>query len=179
MTASLSVLPAVCWFIFGVIVGAQWTRMRRQVGRLANIHVRREEPVQPPPHTAPRSRRWPRRVLDAFVVLLFIGSAVQAYVTYDQLQESADRIQAVVDCQRAYQTGFADALDARSAASTEAQNANDELWATVGQLTSAAASPETRVKFQAALSNYFDKRAEAKKQQQDNPYPPSPRDLCK
>jgi len=65
-----------------------------------------------------------------------------------------------------------------SAATAAAQNALDELMSTVGQLTTGAASPEVREKFRTALQNYLAKRAEAKKRQQNNPYPPSPRDLC-
>lgn len=174
MTPTTYVLTALGWFVLGVVAGAQWTRMRRDVRRIAKAQAQEEEPVAAPfavdQDPARRSRRW-RRALDIFVVLLFIASAVQAYFTYGQIKD-------VQDCQRIYQTGFADALDARSAASTEAQNANDELWATIGQLTAGTGNAETRTKFQAALANYFDKRAEAKKKQQENPYPPSPRDLC-
>ena len=174
MTALTYVLYAVCWFALGAIAGAQWTRMRRDVRRIADAQigegpVASQEIVDEEPA---RKRRWPRRVLDVFVVMLFVGSAVQGFVTYERIQE-------VVSCQRAYQTGFADALEARTATSTEAQNASDELWTTVGKLISGVPSSETRSQFLGALDSYLNKRIEAKKKQQENPYPPSPRDLCK
>lgn len=177
MTSPTNVLYALAWFAFGVLVGAQWTRMRGEVRRIANAQAG-EEPVAPQQNTdeappkPPRSRRWPRRVLDSFVVLLFISSAVQAYVTNEQ-------IQAVVDCQNGYQAGFADALDARSKTSQEAQQALDDLMSTIGSLATGVATPENRQRFADALASYLHKRAEAKKQQQEHPYPPSPRDVCK
>lgn len=173
MTALTDLLYPFGCFAFGVIAGAQWTRMRCDLHRIAKAQPV-EAPVashEPTDEKPAKTRRWPRRVLDAVVVLAFISSAVQLYVTNGQIEE-------VVSCQRAYQAGFADALEARSSAAAAAQNALDELMSTVGQLTTGAASPEVREKFRTALQNYLAKRAEAKKQQQDNPYPPSPRDLC-
>lgn len=101
-----------------------------------------------------------------FVVLLGIFTAVQSY------RQSA--------CMRDYANFFADALDARSKPSASAQDANDELWSTIGKLmTGGQAGPEAREKFQTALNDFLAKRAAAKEQQQRNPYPPPPRDLCK
>ncbi len=172
MNAINPVIYAVGWFAVGAVAGAQWTRLCRDVRVIATSQDR-EEPVPAPEVTAVSTRRarlW-RTGLDVLVIMLFVASAVQAYVTYGQIQD-------VVACQRAYQNGFADALDARATASTEAQNALDELMTTVGQLTADAASPETRAQFRDALANYLSKRSEAKKKQQENPYPPPPRDAC-
>lgn len=176
MTTWIHVLYAVAWFALGAVAGAQWTRMRREVRQLANAQtgedvVASHKDIDKAPQRA-RPRRWPRRVLDTFVVLLFVSSAVNAYVTSDQ-------IQAVVECQRGYQKGFADALDARSKATQEAQEALDELMSIVGTLAGGAATPENRSRFANALTAYLQKRAEAKRQQQEHPYPPSPHDVCK
>lgn len=177
MTSLPNVLYALAWFVLGVIVGAQWTRMRGEVRRIANAqageeHVAPQQETEQTPPKRARTRRWARRVLDAFVVLLFISSAVQAYLTNEQ-------IQAVVDCQNGYQAGFADALDARSKTSQEAQQSLDDLMTTIGSLATGVATPENRQRFVDALASYLQKRAEAKKQQQEHPYPPSPRDVCK
>ena len=118
--------------------------------------------------------RKPRRIrlrfehyVAVFLVLLGIFTAVQSQ------RQSA--------CTRDYANSFADALDARSSSSATAQTALDELMTTVGQLTSAgqAGGPDAAMKFRAALADYLNKRAAAKEQQQRNPYPPAPRDLCK
>lgn len=180
MTTLIYVLYAVAWFGLGVIVGAQWTRMRRDVRRLANdqagekaVAPHEELPeVQPQPA---RVRRWSRRVLDTFVVLLFIGSAVQAYVTYDQ-------IQGVVECQKGYQAGWADAFDARQTASAAERAALITWMKTLDELitrTPSGADPNVgRQRFAAATSEYLQRQAELTRKQQENPYPPSPRDVC-
>lgn len=173
----LNVLYALGWFAFGVVVGAEWTRMRRDVRCIAAAQA--EEETVAPQHNVDKEparsskRRWARRVLDAFVVLLFLSSAVQAYITYD-------RIQAVVACQKAYQAGFADALDARSAASAAERDALVAWMVTLDELvTKTQPDPvAARQKFAAATSAYLQKQAELKRKQQEHPYPPSPRDVC-
>lgn len=182
MTPPLYVLYALLWFGLGVVAGAQWTRMRRDVRRIANAQAG-EEPVAPQQDTddeaqpkPDRPRRWARRVLDTFVVLLFIGSAVQAYVTYDRIEE-------VIACQKAYQTGFADAIDARSKAAVPEKAALTQWMKTLYELISKAGVPGSdpaaaRQKFANATSEYLQKQDELTRKQQENPYPPSPRDLC-
>lgn len=168
-------LSALFWFGLGAVFGAQWTRMGRDVRRLKAKAGERETAVrtaaddQPAPAHPPR---WLRMILDAVVVLLFLGSAVQAYVTYDRFGD-------IIACQNGYQAGFADALDARSKATQDAQDALDDLMSTVGRLIAGGPSPEVRQQFATALTGYLDKRAQAKKRQQEYPYPPSPRDVCK
>lgn len=176
MTPLAYVLYAVGWFVLGVIAGAQWTRMRRDVRRIAAAQAEEEtvEPQDDVNEEPTRSRRrWARRVLDAFVVLLFLSSAVQAYVTYD-------RIQAVVACQKAYQAGFADALDARSTASAAERDALVAWMVTLDELvTKSQPDPvAARQKFAGATTAYLQKQAELKRKQQENPFPASPRDVC-
>jgi hypothetical protein len=181
MNPLIYVLSALGWFVLGVFAGAQWTRMRREVQRIANAQAGEETVAQhqetdEAPSKAPRPRRWPRRILDTFVVLLFIGSAVQAYVTNEQ-------IQGVVACQRAYQTGFADALAARQAASGVEREALVR-WMTIldelisnGRLGGDPAA--ARQRFADATREYLQKQNELTRKQQENPFPPSPRDLCR
>lgn len=176
MTPLTYVLYAVVWFAAGVVAGAQWTRMRRDVRRIAEAQAG-EETVAPQEidEKPARKRRWPRRVLDTFIVLLFVSSAVQAYVVYDRIQD-------VVACQKAYQEGFADALEARSAASSAERDALVAWMTTLDELitkTPIGGDPVTaRAKFGGATSEYLKKQADLKQKQQENPYPPSPRDLC-
>lgn len=172
--SALSLLAAAGWFVLGVVTGASWTRLCRDVRHLAQAKAGGTVATQPADETTRKTgpRRWLGRARDVVVVLLFVGSGVQFYVTYDQIQD-------VVACQAGYQAGFADALDARSKATQEAQDALDELMSTVGTLATGVATPQNRQRFAAALADYLDKRVEAKRQQQANPFPPSPRDICR
>ncbi len=186
MTPLFSVLYAATWFALGVIAGAQWTRMRHNVQRIADAQAGEETvtPQEVVDEKAVHKRRWRRgrRVLDVFVVLLFVSSAVQGFVTYERIQDANDRIQEVVGCQKAYQTGFADALEARSAAAGAERDALIAWMKTLDELitkTPVCADPAAaRQKFAAATSEYLQKQAELKRKQQENPYPPSPRDVC-
>jgi hypothetical protein len=108
-------------------------------------------------------------VIAALLVMLGIATAVQSYVQ----SEATERLAV---CQQAYSNGFADALDARSDATQAAQNALDDLLSSVASITP---TPQGRDQFRAALTEYLDKRAAAKRAQKEHPYPPAPRDVCK
>jgi hypothetical protein len=177
MTPLTYVLYAVVWFALGVVAGAQWTRMRRDLRRIANAQAG-EETVAPQEvldDKPAQKRRWPRRVLDTFVVALFVASAVQGFVTYEQ-------IQGIVNCQKAYQAGFADAIDARSKAAIPEKAALTQWMKTLYELVTKAGVPGSdpaaaRQKFANATSEYLQKQDELARKQQENPYP-SPRDVC-
>lgn len=153
----------------GLVIGASLVINARSTGT---------EDVMPDelPTPAGRERRWWRvvrgNVVALALVLLAAGSAIQVVWA----TEADGRI---TECLKGYANGFADAIDARSAASAEAQEAVDALWQSVGKLTTSAASPDVRDQFQRSLAEYLSKREKAKQQQQENPYPPAPRDLCK
>lgn len=119
----------------------------------------------------PKRRAWvtSNGVIAAVLIVLGTATAVQSYAQ----SEATARL---TDCQTAYANGFADALDARSTATAEAQDALDELLGKVATLTP---TPQGRAEFRDALDDYLDKRAEAKKAQKEHPYPPAPRDVCK
>jgi hypothetical protein len=121
----------------------------------------------------PRIRLRFEHYVAIFLVVLGIFTAVQSL-------QQARQNRASVQCIRDYADFFADALDARSETSAAATNALDELMATVGRLTTGgqAGTPAVRDQFQDALADYFSKRTQAKEQQQRNPYPPPPRNLC-
>jgi len=114
----------------------------------------------------PRIRLRVQHYVAFFLVALGIFTAVQSW------RQSA--------CMQDYANFFADALDARSTSSSSAQEANDQLWETIGRLmTGSQTGPDARQKFEAALQDFLTKRSAAKEQQRLNPYPPPPRDLCK
>lgn len=110
-------------------------------------------------------------VIAAVLVALGLATAVQSYVH----SEATARLTA---CQTAYANGFADALDARSKASAEAQEALDTWMATLNSVIQAP-SADAREKIRKAFQDYLEARRDAKETQRDHPYPPAPRDVCK
>lgn len=117
-----------------------------------------------------RSSEWrvSTNIIAVLMVLLAGFTAVQGYV-------QDDRTDRLTVCLTAYADGFADALDARSDANADAQGALDDLMVTVGAVLTRA---EDRGQLVAAVQEYLRQRAEAKKTQAENPYPPAPRDAC-
>lgn len=170
-------VSSLIWAGGGLVVGFAFGRLTRTVDRMAsNVETITEAVTEGSPTvTTPARRRRPtsEQMVGAIVVLLGLFTAAQSLY-----QDSATR--RVAECTRAYSNGFADALDARSTASAEAQEALDGLMATVGEvMTTAAGTPQARLRVQEAVSDYLAKRAESKKKQQENPFPPAPRDLCR
>lgn len=165
-----SPLESAAWFVLGIGSGfaARWwiDTIRRR---------RRRRSATTPPETTVSDKRQRfdvPRIVNLIIVLLVIGSAVQAY-TFNA------RTKAIVDCLNGYAIGVAAALDARSNASAAAQRALDGFLGTVGQVISGQASADGRVLVGTALAEYLDKRRKAVDEQARNPYPPAPVDLCK
>lgn len=174
MTLELYVLHALGWSLLGGVVGVLLDRAVLALQQIART-TPQEEPVHPSdrPTRRQRMRRWfTRSVVPAVLIVLALGTVTQGFITARVTKD-------VQDCQLLYANRFADAIDARANATREAQDSLDELMATVGELTTSTAQAAAREKFRAALTDYLLKRATAKKQQQDHPYPPAPRDLCK
>jgi len=165
VTSWLYIAQSVPWIAAGLLVGFFMGRSTVAVEQIADA-------VQDEVDTMPEERK-PRfgsiHALGAVVVLLGVFTAVQSYVQGEATAKLAD-------CQQAYTSGFADAIDARSSAAAQAQDALDELLTKVASLTP---TPEARGNFETALNDYLRKRAAAKKAQQEHPYPPAPRDVCK
>lgn len=171
MTSWLYMTQSVPWIVAGLLVGFFVGRSTVAVETIADAvqhevdHMSGKDVTVKEPR---RSRFTTTHVLGAVVVLLGVFTAVQSYVQ----GEATARL---TECQTAYANGFADALDARSKATQEAQEAQDELWTTVASLSP---TPESREVFREALADYLAKRAAAKKAQAENPYPEPPRDVC-
>lgn len=171
-------LSSLIWAGAGLVIGFAFGRLTRTVDRMAaNVETITDAVTEGSPAvtTPPRRRHRPtgEQVIGAIVVLLGLFTAIQGYY-----QDSATR--RVAECTRAYSDGFADALDARSTASTEAQEALDGLMSTVGEvMTNAVGSPDARLRVQDAVAEYLTKRAESKVKQRENPFPPAPRDVCR
>ena len=149
----------------GFILG----RLSRNVETIATVVAEEGATVTA---AAPRRKRWTfeKTAATALIVMGLFTAAQSLY------QDSATR--RVAECTRAYSNGFADALDARSEANAAAQQALDELMTQVGQLSTGIPTEENRGQFRTALQDYLAKRAEAKKKQQENKFPPAPRDVC-
>jgi hypothetical protein len=179
VTLDQYLLHALAWSLAGGIAGVLLDRAVLALQQIAHA-TPQEDAV--PDHSTPRKRfrRWfNRAVVPGVLITMAVLTIVQSVIAARTNAAQDVEIKRVQACQLEYANKFADAIDARSTTTAAAQDAVDELWATIGRLMTGGASPTAREEFQAALSDYLAKRATAKKKQQDNPYPPAPRDLCK
>jgi hypothetical protein len=128
----------------------------------------------------PRKRRWWKakrgNVVMVLLVLFALVSTAWSAVLQQANAEQDRRAEATNVCLRSYANGFADAIEARGESAAEAQSALDELVAVVGGALGSGATTPTTVK--QAVDKYLGKRSEQRAAQQENPYPPPPRDLC-
>ena len=125
----------------------------------------------------PRPRRVTAvRFLGALVLILTIGSGAQIYVDNQRAERQAQATDAIARCTKAYSDGFADAIEQRSNATAEAQNALDDF---LNLVSSATPTQEGRDLVRRALDDYNGKRAKARKTQAEHPFPAPPRDLCR
>jgi hypothetical protein len=147
-----------------------WSVAGGLVGYMVGVNLRRSTEGA---DVAGQSRRWRPKFehfISVVVVSLGVLTAVQGYM-FSQRTDQLSR------CQLAYTTGFADAIDARTQASKEKDEAQDELWRII-RSGFQAPGPDVRERFEKQLNLYLDAREKVKESQQANPYPPAPRDLC-
>jgi hypothetical protein len=170
-------VQSAVWCAGGFLLGYVAGRTARDVGRIADATTPEVTPMIPTP-----VRRWhgiPLRgqtIVGAVVVLLCIAVIVQGYT-----QSSAT--ERLARCHTEYANAFADALDARSRATQQAQDALDELTATFGALSATPPASEAELgqrqeRIRQALSEYLAKRADAKTASREHPFPPPPRAAC-
>lgn len=172
MTSSvLYIIQSTPWIVAGLLVGFFVGRATAAADAVTEAVQGEGDEMRDP--SKPSKRRKMRITSNSVIALVLIvlgtATAVQSYM---QSQATAR----LTECQTAYANGFADALEARSKATAEAQDAQDELWTAVASLTP---TEEGRAAFWAALNEYLDKRAAAKKTQAEHPFPDPPRDVCK
>lgn len=149
-----------------------WAGVGMILGFILGTTARRVLADTPEGPVTEKPRAWWQptgmRVLGGFVLILSIASAVQGYVL-------ASRTDELTQCLVRYANTTADAIEARSKASSEAQQAEDQMLLTVLQQQP---TDEGRAAARKAVQGYLDKRAEATKAQREHPYPDAPRDLC-
>lgn len=169
MTSLTYIVESTPWIVVGLLVGFFMGSSTAAVEAIADAVQDEGEIMSDAPVRERRPRFTTTVVLGVVIAVLGVFTAVQSYVQ----SAATDRL---TECQVAYANGFADALDARSSATSEAQNALDEFLS-----TAAAAVPtsEGRDQVRKALAEYLAKRADAKKAQAEHPFPPAPRDVCK
>lgn len=166
--ALLYVAQSAVWGACGFVGGFLAGRAAKDVHTLAQTADRGDtvdEQASPPRRRRPRAE-W---VLGIVVLLLAILTVAQGIV-----ESTATR--RVVQCQTTYSNAFSDALDARTQASTQAQDALDQLVTAIATVNGTPAVRAAAV--QKAISDYLATRAHLKQQQAAHPYPPAPRDLC-
>lgn len=171
MSVLTYLVERIPWAVVGLLIGHMLSRGICDLRVIAVAVNPEESDMAVRPH-----RPWYRRItsngiVGVVVFVLAVGTVVQGYV-------SSEATRRIAECTKGYSNGFADALDARSDANASAQQALDDLMTKVGELSAGVSTPESRAVFRSALNDYLAKRAEAKKQQAENPYPPAPRDVC-
>lgn len=159
------------WVAVGLLAGYLFGRGVRDLETIAAAVSPEESIMDKPKRFRALRKITGMHALGIVVFVLAVGTVVQGYVHNEYTRQNAE-------CTRAYANGFADAIEARSESTAAAQQALDDLMSQVGQLSTGAASPESRERFRAALAEYLAKRAEDKKQRQENPFPAPPRDVC-
>lgn len=170
-------LQTLGWCAVGFVAGFLAGRAARDMHRIADAVT--EGGAVP---ASRRRRMWDRlKPSGQFLVALVVVVLGVLTVVQGLIQSAATR--RVSQCHAAYANAFADALDARSRASQEAQDALDGLMITIGRLSATPVADEAdrarrSEESRKAISDYVTKRAQAKDQQARNPYPPPPRDAC-
>lgn len=197
----LYLCTVVGWSSVGFLAGLVFADARRELGRIAASVAPREETVVEPSPEQPREQADParmsrrRRVFRTVVVVLIVLSVVSSFVLEYRIRSLIESTRHQVDvnaqndardreiqrCLSAYAGGFAEALEARSKSSSEASAALDEWMTVLNDLLIntrpvPAEQAQARERFREATADYLEKREKAKKQQQANPYPPSPRE---
>lgn len=178
MTSWAYIVQSVPWALAGLVVGCLIGRSTVAVETIADA-VQEGDPV--PDIDAPKPKRRKRFRLTSNhvigVVLLVLGgfTIAQSYVQNAATERQSLATERLAICTQAYSDGFADAIEERSKASTDAQNALDEFMFSLAQATP---TQEGRDRARAAFTAYIDKRAAAKRAQAEHPYPAPPRDVC-
>lgn len=161
-------------FLAGVLVGRTARDVRRIAAAVSVDDGEGDEDMSEPRRSR---RRWigtasAQTVVALVVVLLGVVTVVQGIV-------QSDATERLTRCQAAYSNAFSDALNARSGASTNAQDALDQMltaWLGIGNQN--ATPEERRAQALRALNDYFAKRDQLKAEQAAHPYPAPPRTMC-
>lgn len=168
MTSWSYILQSIPWTFAGVLIGWFMCRATLAVEVIADVVQEGGDMPKEPARIPLRRRVTSMHVIGTLVVVLGISTAVQGYV-------QSEATQRLTLCTQAYSNGFADALEERSKATADAQNALDDFLTAVSSVTPTL---EGRELVRQALAGYLSKRATAKQKQQEHPYPAPPRDVC-
>lgn len=120
------------------------------------------------------SRRTSTVLAVAVTVLavLLVLQGIQANAARDQANADRDRF---ADCLADYSDELGKAIEARARAGAEATDAQDELWTVISENFTEGGGENIRD----AIIHYREVRAEARKAQRENPYPPPPKISCR
>lgn len=201
MNSALYLFAVLGWSVLGFVAGVLVTQAYRKFSRIADAVAPRKDEIMSMPEQpvadVEAERRHRRRanrfriVVGTILVLIGVFSAVSSFVleqrTADIITANAkqdDQDREIQRCLTEFGAQFANALEARSGASSEAQALNDEWVAAINDLLVNAVPgqrdpAQARVqleKLRKSTADYLAKRAEAKKKQRENPFPPSPRE---
>jgi hypothetical protein len=170
---SASVIEPLVWFVGGFLGGSLATYLI--LSKLAQNSGLEQPVAATDPAPKPRRRITALHVMAAIIVVLTILSAVQSWLAQQantRLTAANARLSA---CLVRYANDTADAIEARSKASGEAQVALVQMWSTI------FAQPQTdagRAESRRVFEDWLNKAKASIEAQKTNPYPPAPRDVC-
>lgn len=171
------VVAALAWSAVGFLAGALVVRVAMEVHEIReSVVVSHQDEGSRTKHLRVGVRRVvgkidATRLLGIMLLLLAFATTLQTFYQAHRSAELGREQVRLSQCQITYQNGFADALDARTTATNEAQQALDELIETITQASGRDAS-------RAALAKYVEVRERQKRTSEKNPFPPAPRDVC-
>lgn len=176
MTSWSYILQSLPWALAGLLAGFFMGRSTTVVEAIAGAVQEGDGAIEEEVAVGRdigKAKSWLRRIesvhiIGVIVVVLGVFTAVQSYV-------QGHATERLTICTQAYSNGFADAIEQRSKASTDAQDALDGFLSAVSAATPTAQGQSL---VRDALNQYLSKRADAKKAQAENPFPAPPRDVC-
>lgn len=144
-----------------------WAGVGLLGGYFLGLHLRRTEAAM----AGSNGRKWRPNgtyVFGVILVLLGVGTAIQGVV-------QSRATDGLTQCIATYSNGLADAIEARSRASSEAQRASDDFWRALYALPQ---NDEGRAQARKVFEEYVRKREASNRAQAENPYPAPPRAVC-
>lgn len=165
---SATVIEPLVWFVGGFLGGSLATYL---ILHKLTQNPRLEHPMastDPLPPPKPKRRFTALHAIGAVVLVLTVLSAIQSSLT----QQSNTRLN---KCLITYANDTADAIEARSKASGEAQVALVQMWSTI------FAQPQTdagRAESRRVFEDWLNKAKASITAQHTHPYPEAPRDVC-
>lgn len=157
-----------------VVLGYLFGRMTRAT---VTLEEQMKENDSPPQDVQPARRLTSQRVLALVVALIGVGTIVLGIVVTREQSAADARDDRLTACITGYSNALADALDRRTAANSETNEAVAGVMQAFADAFSQAPA-DARENIRKALVAFTEARDRAKTASTENPLPAAPRDAC-